>query len=93
MGLPELPVVDWLDSGFGDELEDEYLGLCWKTRYLVAWAEGRAFACVDDEITDADREWVAEHHPGLALLHFVEPSLGLLGEDYDVLDRWLRSAA
>lgn len=38
-------------------------GLRWKTRTLVAWAGGRPFVRVDDEITDADRDWASAHHP------------------------------
>jgi hypothetical protein len=71
------------------ELEDQWLGLCWKTRTLVAWAAGRPFAWVD-EITDADRDWVLAHHPGLALLRTIEASRGLAGHDFAALDGWLR---
>jgi hypothetical protein len=35
----------------------------------VAWADGRPFVWVDDEITDADRNWASTHHPAPALLH------------------------
>jgi hypothetical protein len=33
--------------------------------------EQRPFAWVDDEMTDADLDWVLAHHPGRALLHHV----------------------
>jgi hypothetical protein len=42
----------------------------------VTWAAGRPFAWVDDEITDADRDWVSAHHGGRALLHRVESFRG-----------------
>jgi hypothetical protein len=72
LGLPELPVVEWTDSP-----ED---GLHWKTRDLVAWAAGRPFAWVDDEITEADREWIKAHHRAPALL---------LNElDFVALEKW-----
>jgi hypothetical protein len=64
--------------------------LCWKTRTVVAWAAGRPFAWVDDEITDADRDWVSEHHPGQALLRSVDASTGLTDLDLTALDVWLR---
>jgi hypothetical protein len=83
LGLPVLPVVEW-----ADELP-EVPGLHWKTQGLVAWAAGRAFAWVDDEIADEDREWVAAHHPGGALLHRVDPKVGLVDFDYRVLASWL----
>jgi hypothetical protein len=93
LGLPALPVVPWPEEPYGTEgteLDDRRLGLHWKTRALVTRAAGRAFAWVDDEISAADRDWVAAHHPGPALLHRVDPRLGLTGQDYAELDAWLR---
>ncbi|HEY0499937.1 MAG TPA: hypothetical protein VGD48_29600, partial [Kutzneria sp.] len=63
-------------------------GIHWKTRHIVDWAAGRPFAWVDDELTPADRAWVADHHTGPALLHWVDPRLGLRDEDFDTLARW-----
>ncbi|WP_432753825.1 HAD domain-containing protein [Streptomyces sp. JL2001] len=88
LGLPPLPVVDWPEPSARDE-RDHRMGLHWKTRPLVAWAAGRPFAWVDDETTDADRAWVAAHHPGEALLHRVDPRRGLDEDDYAALDAWL----
>jgi hypothetical protein len=82
LGLPELPVVDWPDS-------DEDGPLHWKTRALVDWATGRSFVWVDDEMTDADRAWVAAHHHGHALLHRVDPRRGLTDTDFVVIASWL----
>ncbi|MEV4516712.1 HAD domain-containing protein [Dactylosporangium sp. NPDC049525] len=83
LDLPELPVVDWPD-------EDAAAGpVHWKTRGLVAWAAGRPFVWVDDEITAADREWVAAHHPGPALLHAVDRRCGLTREDVAAIAAWL----
>ncbi|MBC2873645.1 hypothetical protein H7K43_00945 [Streptomyces sp. TYQ1024] len=67
-------------------------GVHWKTRALVAWADGRPFAWVDDEIGPADRDWVRAHHPAAALLHRVDPVRGLTDGDFTTLDAWLRSA-
>ncbi|MFE4548711.1 HAD domain-containing protein [Streptomyces sp. NPDC056785] len=89
IGLPRLAVVVWPEpSGIDDQ--DERAGLHWKTRALVAWAAGRPFVWVDDEVTDTDRSWVADHHPGRALLHRVDPRRGLVDSDYAALDSWLR---
>ena len=66
------------------------LGLCWKTRTVVAWAASRPFAWVDDEITEADRDWVSAHHRGHALLRSVDASIGLTDQDLTALDAWLR---
>ncbi|MEO3830344.1 HAD domain-containing protein [Actinomadura sp. B10D3] len=92
IGLPRLPVVKWTDPSDDHEREDRWFGLCWKTRTLVTWASGRPFAWVDDEITDADREWVSARHGGRALLHRVPSFRGLGDDDFAVLDRWLRTA-
>ncbi|MEU6659060.1 HAD domain-containing protein [Streptomyces sp. NPDC046821] len=92
LGLPPLPVVDWPEPSV-QEVWDEWSGahgLHWKTRALVVHAGGRAFAWVDDEITDADRSWVGDHHEGHALLHRVDPRRGLTETDFAALDAWLR---
>ncbi|WUC77858.1 hypothetical protein OHS33_05585 [Streptomyces sp. NBC_00536] len=102
LGLPPLEVLSWPDPSDADEgadreaqvaqeAQDLRMGLHWKTRGLVSRAAGRPFIWVDDEITDADRAWVRAHHPGLALLHRVDPRRGLTGPDYAALTDWLRA--
>lgn len=88
IGLPRLAVVTWPDTP-ETEQQDERDGLHWKTRTLVTWAAGRAFAWIDDEVTDNDRAWVSAHHPGPALLHRVNPTAGLTEADYHTLEAWL----
>lgn len=88
LGLPELPVVSWPEA-YDD---DERGGLHWKTRALVAYAAGRPFAWVDDEITDIDRAWVTAHAQGPVLLHRVDPGQGLTEADFAALEGWLRAA-
>ena len=83
IGLPQLPVVDWPE----DQLADS--GVHWKTPALVVRAAGRPFIWVDDEISDADRAWVALHHPSRALLHRVDPRTGLTDGDFAAISRWL----
>jgi hypothetical protein len=56
LGLPRLPLVDWPEEE-GDADGEGPAGPHWKTRTLVAWAAGRPFVWVDDEITGADRAW------------------------------------
>jgi HAD domain in Swiss Army Knife RNA repair proteins len=92
IGLPQLAVAVWPEPSDIDD-QDERNGLHWKTRALVAWAAGRPFAWVDDEITDTDRSWVAAHHQGRAMLHRVDPRHGLTESDYAALDFWLRQPA
>ncbi|MEU8139575.1 HAD domain-containing protein [Streptodolium elevatio] len=91
LGLPELPVVEWLEELDLDG-HDERTGLHWKTRALVAYAAGRPFVWVDDEITGTDTAWVAAHHGTHALLHRVDSREGLSPADYAELAAWLRDA-
>ncbi|GGR59911.1 hypothetical protein GCM10010236_10830 [Streptomyces eurythermus] len=83
LGLPELPFIAWPSPR--PEPGD---GVFWKTPEVVAWAKGRVFAWIDDEITEADRTWVKEHHDGPALLHRVDPRCGLAIDDFAVLTAW-----
>ena len=83
LGLPPLPSVDWPDE------DEPPAPLHWKTRPLVAWADGRPFVWVDDEITAADVTWVAAHHPAPALLHRVDHRYGLTAADFAVVEEWL----
>ncbi|MGW1868220.1 HAD domain-containing protein [Streptomyces mauvecolor] len=87
LGLPELPVLSWPDA-----YDDDQDGLHWKTRAVVDYAAGRPFAWVDDEITAADRAWVAAHAQGPVLLHRVDPSQGLTDADFTALEGWSRAA-
>lgn len=87
LGLPELAVVDWPEPSD----EDGRGGIHWKTPALLDHAGGRPFIWVDDEITGADRAWVAARHPGRALLHRVDPGRGLGDADLTALRAWLRS--
>ncbi|NEB04894.1 hypothetical protein [Streptomyces sp. SID13726] len=80
LGLPALPVVTWptLPAG-GPE------GTFWKTHHLVTHAAGRPFAWLDDELDHRDRAFVATHHAGPALLHRVDPRLGLREGDFETV--------
>ncbi|MYU25641.1 HAD domain-containing protein [Streptomyces sp. SID8352] len=89
LGLPPLPVMTWGEED-GRGARGVPRGLHWKVPHLVARAGGRAFVWVDDEIGAVDRLWVAAEHPGAALLHRVEPHVGLTGRDFDVIRRWVR---
>ncbi|MFB6893422.1 hypothetical protein ACFCX4_29360 [Kitasatospora sp. NPDC056327] len=95
LGLPPLEVVAWPGptGADGPDGPDGRAGTHWKTPALVGWAAGRPFAWVDDEITDADRTWVAGHHRAPALLHRVDPRVGLTERDFAVLEAWLRRPA
>ncbi|WP_406060554.1 hypothetical protein OG462_23940 [Streptomyces sp. NBC_01077] len=83
LGLPALPLVRWPEDGPGPAV-----GVHWKAPGVVAWADGRSFAWVDDEIGAADRAWVAARHPGRALLHRVDARRGLVAADFEALAAW-----
>ncbi|TDC70813.1 hypothetical protein E1200_04195 [Actinomadura sp. GC306] len=84
LGLPELPVVEWP----GTDVDPPH-GLHWKTKPIIEWAAGRPFVWLDDELTDADREWAAAQHGNRALLHRVDPYAGLTEADYSLIRHWL----
>ena len=88
LGLPQLPVVE-LDEPQMDAAE--WYQLNWKTETLVEVAAGRPFVWIDDEITGTDRGWVADNHPGSALLFRVDAHFGLAEADLAAVERWLRS--
>ncbi|MVU80532.1 hypothetical protein GPX89_25195 [Nocardia sp. ET3-3] len=90
LGFPELEVMEWDDT---DHHVDNWFGLHWKTRGLVDRAAGRPFVWIDDELTDRDREWVAANHAGPALLHWIDPRIGLHRTDFDEIARWLAQPA
>ncbi|MFE1591509.1 hypothetical protein [Nocardia sp. NPDC058705] len=87
IGLPELPVVEWIP---GHRRGPE--GTFWKTAQLVEHAAGRPFAWVDDDITTPDRRYTNTHHGAAALLRFVHPALGLLGDDFTTLKTWAEAS-
>ncbi|MEV5607821.1 HAD domain-containing protein [Streptomyces sp. NPDC052225] len=87
LGLPVLPVLDEPEE---EDPEVVRGVLHWKVRPVVARAAGRPFVWIDDEIGHGDRNWVAAHHPGRALLHRVDPGRGLAGADLRLVGEWLR---
>ncbi|MFD8481135.1 hypothetical protein [Kitasatospora sp. NPDC059673] len=95
--LPDLPSGPSSESSPGSPFDAAFdaaqaaYGVHWKTPAIVAHAAGGPFVWVDDEIGECDREWVAHHHPGPALLHRVDPEVGLVEGDFTVLKAWLRN--
>ena len=87
LGLPALPVVEFRDEPAPRVAAARRLH--WKTPDLVAYAGGRPFVWVDDEVSDDDRAFVAEHHDAPCLLHHVRASLGLTDDDLAAVRRWL----
>lgn len=84
LDLHALPYVEWPDTD-----DPPPGGVHWKAPHLVAWAAGRPFAWLDDEIGEPDRAWVTAHHPAPALLHRVDPRVGLTAEDVAKVRDWL----
>lgn len=81
LGLPALPFVDFGDALFRERPD----GVHWKTEALVSYADGRPFAWVDDEQNDADHAYVTARHPAPALLHHVNPRIGMRDVDFTTL--------
>ncbi|MEU2248913.1 hypothetical protein [Streptomyces sp. NPDC019224] len=88
LGLPTLPFVDFGDALFRERPD----GVHWKTEALIAYAEDRAFAWVDDEQSEADHTYVGARHPAPALLHHVNPRIGLRDDDFTALAAFAASA-
>ncbi|GAA1937357.1 hypothetical protein [Kitasatospora viridis] len=89
VGLPELPFVDFAAVLHKKRAD----GVHWKTEPLIGHAAGRPFAWVDDELGELDEAFVAEHHGAPALLHRIDPRLGLREQDFAALARFARSVA
>ncbi len=85
-------MVHWPEPSAENELEDQWFNLHWKTGALATWADGRPFAWVDDEITDAGTDWVATYHHGHTLLQPVNASEGITHHDLEALKAWFRGA-
>lgn len=81
LGLPELPYVDFGTALFNERSD----GVHWKSGPLVEYADGRPFAWVDDEQGEADHAYVAANHSAHALLHHVNPRIGLRNGDFTTL--------
>ncbi|MCF2528990.1 hypothetical protein [Yinghuangia soli] len=86
LGLPRLPFIDWGDALFSPDPA----GLHWKTRAVVAYAAGRPFAWIDDEIEASDRDWVAAECGPSVLLHAVSDEVGLTDDDFTVIQAWVQ---
>ncbi|MFI6249014.1 hypothetical protein [Streptomyces sp. NPDC051016] len=86
IGLPRelnLPVIE-----FGSQFVVRSDGTYIKTHAIVEYVAGRPFAWVDDQHGDIDRWYVEKHHPGPALLHWVDPAKGLTDDDFAALADW-----
>ncbi|GAA0503155.1 hypothetical protein Ade02nite_36260 [Paractinoplanes deccanensis] len=86
LGLPTLPVLDPPAAS-----RPPLHGLHCKTAPITAHAAGRPFIWLDDEITETDRWWIENQHPGRALPHRVDPRTGLTPADFAAVHSWLRA--
>ncbi|MFB6885811.1 hypothetical protein ACFCY8_33825 [Streptomyces noursei] len=83
IGLPSLPVITWT-APHAYPADGTYF----KTADIVRYAAGRPFAWVDDQLGQADRDYVARHHPGPALLYDTDDATGLDLDDFEALAQW-----
>lgn len=89
LNLPALPVVELDELPGADEPAPTQESLGWKTQELVRIAAGRPFVWIDDEITHADRQWIAANHDGPALAYRVDSHHGLTEADLIAIEEWL----
>lgn len=87
IGLPELPVINWIDK---DHWNPERL--YWKTKRIVAWMNenrpGIPFLWIDDEVTKRDRVFIEENcAPGSGIL-LVSPKFGLEEGHFERIEEW-----
>ncbi|MFD8078981.1 hypothetical protein ACFV3E_40780 [Streptomyces sp. NPDC059718] len=90
IGLPrdvDLPFIAFGSQDQPPRPDGTYI----KTWPIVEYAAGRPFAWIDDQIGEADHEYVAEHHGGPALLHEIDPDTGLTDADFRALAEWAES--
>jgi len=104
LGLPQLPYVNWPEYGkLATDLYKPARGVLapgqrpvakvyWKARPILQFANGRPFAWLDDELTDADHEHVAAvGSAGPSLLRRINPTVGLRQHDIEALRVWATS--
>lgn len=84
VGLPELRVLPLERPPPGSRPDRT----CWKTWDIVRWCDGVPFAWVDDQIGAADRQYVQGVHQAPALLHSIDPIIGLVDDDFEILREW-----
>jgi len=87
IGLPELPVIDWIDKDYWNKE-----GLYWKTKRVVSWMNenrpGIPFIWLDDEVGRKDRDFIEKNAaPGSGIL-IISPQIGITGKDYEVITEW-----
>lgn len=91
IGLPDLPVIplptEWPYSGYKGS---------WKTHTIANWVidnrPGARFAWVDDEVNRYDRK-LFENLGMDTLLLRIEPHIGLVDKDFQILDQWSRDVS
>ncbi|MET9310628.1 hypothetical protein ABZX12_02270 [Kribbella sp. NPDC003505] len=75
------PAGRLLVAGVGPRLGALLCELVWAT----TWGEQ-----ANDELADADRQWVRTQHAGAAFLRQVQPYRGVTDEDLAALEDWLQ---
>jgi hypothetical protein len=91
IGLPELPVIQVKQPGFGPPLAQ-----IWKRDAVEEYADGRAFAWFDDDfVQPGDIEWAEKRtEAGLpTLLVPINPTVGIVQADVDRVADWAREAS
>lgn len=87
LGLPELPVIDWIDRDYWNRE-----GLYWKTKRIVSWMNefrpGVRYIWLDDECTRKDRKYIELYSDGLGTSLQISPKTGITHETIEFLSEW-----
>lgn len=90
IGLPPLPVVDVGSPPPPPRHPRDKRLEHWKTEALMLHAAGRPFVWLDDEVTQHDRVFLAEHTSAAPkLLRHINPAKGLRLDDIEVIRKWI----
>jgi hypothetical protein len=87
IGLPNLPVIDWIDR---DHWNPERL--YWKTKRIVSWMNenrpGIPFLWLDDEVTKRDRVFIEENCAEGSGILLITPRYGLEEGHFERIEEW-----
>lgn len=90
IGLPKLPVIDWIDRDIHNVLQ-----LHWKTLRLVEWMNenrpGIPFLWLDDEVGRKDRDWIEENCAPGSGIRIISPQTGITQDHLDEIKEWRHS--
>jgi len=89
VGLPELPVIE-VDRNNTNWPVNPHADVLFKTPHVAAYVNRRPFVWLDDDLTEADEEYLREHdNVGDFLIIHVRPASGLTSAHLEQAAAWL----